>query len=65
MNARATHDCGGAREQGISDCLAGASMGWFSEQSVAVEKEPVRVSLPHAREPNARVPLRVLKTEGG
>lgn len=39
-------------------------MGWFSEQSVDVEKERVRVSLPHAREANARVPLRVLKTGG-
>lgn len=39
-------------------------MGWFSEQSVDVEKERVRVSLPRAREPNARVPLRVLKTGG-
>lgn len=40
-------------------------MGWFSEQSVEVEKQRVRVSLPHAREPNPRVPLRVLKTGGG
>lgn len=40
-------------------------MGWFSEQSVEVEKQRVRVSLPHAREPNTRVPLRVPKTRGG
>lgn len=39
-------------------------MGGFSEQSVDVEKERVRVSLLHAREANARVPLRVLKTRG-
>lgn len=40
-------------------------MGWFSEQSVDVEKQRVRDPLPHAWGLNARVPLRVLKTVGG